>query len=96
MNAAQTGVLQGARCRTAVSSGWREGTTRGAATRRSPPRLERTVRETAQTIVIASMVVLGTHAAAIVLGGATALPDWLVGAQAGAVLAWATRRPRSR
>ena len=29
------------------------------------------MRETAQTIVIASMVVLGTHAAAIVLGGAT-------------------------
>lgn len=54
------------------------------------------MRETAQTIVIASMVVLGTHAATIVLGGATALPDWLVGAQAGAVLAWATRRPRSR
>ena len=54
------------------------------------------MRETTRTIVAASMVVFGTHLAAVVLGSDTAFPDWLVGAQAGAVLAWATKRPRSQ
>lgn len=54
------------------------------------------MRESAQTIVVASMIVFGMHTAAVVLGGETALPGWLVGAQAGAVLAWATRRPETK
>ena len=54
------------------------------------------MRETTRTVVAASAVVMGIHVGAIVLGGETTLPSWLVGAQAGAVLAWATKSPRSQ
>ena len=51
------------------------------------------MREATRAVVAASAVVFGIHVGAIVLGGETTLPNWLVGAQAGAVLAWASKRP---